>query len=93
MEATSIYTYTSARGIDGDMVHEDETLNIDPHGYASAFVTRREMSGKASVKTWPRTIGGVEYIEWTYTGQWSSVDDEPYHVSLCAEFMVPYEQA
>ena len=89
MEATSIFTFTSARGIDGDMVHEDETLNLDPHGYASAFVTRREMRGTVEVGTWPRTIGGMHYIEWKYTGVWRSVDDEPYRVSLCAEFMVP----
>ena len=89
MEATSIYTFTSARGIDGDMVHEDETLNIEPHQYALSFVTRMGMSGHVDVDMRPATHGGVHYIEWKYTGQWHSVDDEPYRVSLCAEFMVP----
>ena len=89
MEATSIYTYTHAAGIDGNLVHDDETLNIDPHSYALSFVTRTGMAGKVDVKMWPRTIAGVHYVDWTYAGNWRSVDDEPYHVTLTAEFMVP----
>ena len=86
MEATEIATFTSARGIDGDMVHESETLNIDPHGYALAFVTRTGMAGNVEVSARLRHKGEDEYLDWHYTGVWKSIDDEPYRVSLVAEF-------
>ena len=92
MEATEITTFTSARGIDGGMVHEDETFNVDPHGYALAFVTRMGMAGNVEVSARLRLKGdtpytkGDEYLDWHYTGVWKSIDDEPYRVSLVADF-------
>ena len=91
MEATRILTSTMARGIDGDMYHEDETLNIDPHNYALSFVTRSGMAGTVRVGTSYIKVGVYELVQWTYSGRWNSVDDEPYGVTLYAEFTVPYE--
>ncbi len=91
MDATRILTSTMARGIDGDMYHEDETDNIYPHQYALSFVTRSGMAGTVRVGTTYMHKDGVECIGWTYSGRWNSVGDEPYGVTLYAEFTVPYE--
>ena len=87
MRATRIQTFTFAKAIDGDMSHEGETCNVDPHAYGLSFVTRQGMAGEVTVEA-SRWVGrgGAEYIDWVYAGVWRSVDDEPYRVTLTAEF-------
>jgi hypothetical protein len=88
MKATEVLTYTYAKGIDGEMMHEDVTMNIEPHQYASAFVTRHGMAGTVTVEAspWRGEEGDVECVDWAYQGTWRDVGDEPYVVILTAEF-------
>ena len=87
VDATQLLTYTFASGIDGDMSHESETYNVDPHAYALSFVTRQGMAGEVTVEASPWVgRGDVEWIDWVYAGVWRNVSDEPYRVTLTAEF-------
>ena len=94
VDATEIVTFTSSKGIDGVVVHEDVTFNIDPHAYALSFVTRMRMSGTVEVEASPwMSASKTEYLDWAYTGTWSAVDDEPYTLILVAEFTEQKEGA
>ena len=86
MAPTEVTTFTSARGIDGGIVHEDTGWTMTPHEYAMGFVTREYMVGNVDVAARLRHTDEDEYLDWRYTGVWKSIGDEPYRVSLAAEF-------
>ncbi len=85
-DVTKVHTFVSARGIDGQVVREDEFRVTNPAEHALAWVTRQGMAGTVQVAARVRLKDGDEYLDWTYTGAWTAVGDEPYRVSLSAEF-------